>query len=406
MGGLLFVLAIFSLRPEIYSLSKAWSLFDRDGIVVNFRSMNQFFLTHRVPRAPQPILLPHKEGTIVDSYAFAEEQRSVQAFLEKTWTTGFLVWKDGQIIHESYGLDQKPQDLAMSWSVSKSFLSALMGIAFDEGLIPDLGQTMGFYAPSLRQTAYAEIAVQDVLEMSSGLKFDEDYAYPFSDINLLGYFMALGWPMDLYMKTLDPEIPAGTQLRYMSPNTQALAMLLRAVTDQPLHEYFRKKLWHPLGAQEDAYWIRDRERVDLALGGLNASLQDLARLGVLYLQKGRWQGQQIVSQRWVDLSTRTRKPHLQPDRSPRPSSWGYGFQWWLPYAHEDEGDFCAIGVYGQFIYVNPRYQTVIVKTSAYPDYNKDGGLMEIESIALFRAIAQGTHAEKVARLPLSQKANL
>ncbi len=375
-------------RKEIQLIYKAWTLFEPSTIASHFRSMDRHFLTHKVVPSPHALSLRVQHQKLPKTYTFEQEERDLQQFLDQTWTTGLLVVREDTIVHETYALGQKASDQAMAWSLSKSFIATLLGIAMDEGLFSDLNAPMAYYAPSLKATAYADIAIQDVLEMSSGIAFDEDYSNPISDINLLGYFMALGWPMDLYMKTLKPETPPGESFRYMSPNTQALAMLLRDVTQKPIYQYFEQKLWHPMGAEHEAFWIRDRSGIDLALGGLNASLRDLAKLGLLYLHQGKLHDKQILSPSWIYASTHTQKSQLKPRTEPRPSSWGYGYHWWLPFANQDDDDYCAIGIYGEFIYVNPRHRIVIAKTSAYPDYNRDGELREVETIAAFRTIAR------------------
>ena len=140
-----------------------------------------------------------------------------------------------------------------------------------------------------------------------------------------------------------------------------------------------------IGMESDAYWLIDRTGMELAFGGLNAVLRDYARLGQLYLNEGRWAGEQVVPRAWVLASVMPDAPHLQPG-NPN-SSWvlGYGYQWWIP--QQPDGDYLAIGIYNQFIYVDPKRKIVIAKSSAYPGYNMDGPDKELETIAVFRTIA-------------------
>jgi hypothetical protein len=128
--------------------------------------------------------------------------------------------------------------------------------------------------------------------------------------------------------------------------------------------------------------------METAFGGFNAVLRDYARFGRLYLKKGKWENSQIVPEKWVKDSTTPDAPHLMPGKNPA-SGWvlGYGYQWWIP--ENPDGEFMAIGIYGQAIYIYPKYNIVIVKTSAFPDYNAEGSAMELESIEFFRAIAKG-----------------
>jgi len=190
--------------------------------------------------------------------------------------------------------------------------------------------------------------------------------------------------------------------------------VLRRVNGRPLSEYLEEKLWQPLGMESDALWLVDGTGMEVAFGGLNAVLRDWVRFGRLYLHEGEWNGRQIIPAEWVRASITPDAPHLQPGQNPL-SNWvlGYGYQWWLP--ENPEGDFLAIGVYGQFLYVHPRHGVVIARSSAYADYNApperagagdgfpeetlagaeadsgrsntDGDDMELEAIQAFRAIA-------------------
>ena len=152
----------------------------------------------------------------------------------------------------------------------------------------------------------------------------------------------------------------------------------------------RLKRWSHLGAEYNAKWLADPDGTELAFGGLNAALRDYARFGLLYLNQGRnFQGKQLVPASWVDASVTPDAPHLMPGRDNPGSDWpmGYGYQWWIP--ENPQGDYTAIGIYGQFIYVHPVHNVVIAKTAAYVDYNNSGDEMEFESMEAFRAIAKG-----------------
>lgn len=347
-----------------------------------------------------PSRLESAPRKLASVYSFRGATRNVDRFLEETWTTGLLVLKDNKIAHESYYLGQGPESHSVSWSLAKSYVGTLVGIAREEGAIRDLKDAMDVYVPALKGSGYEGISIEDVLEMSAPIAFDEDYANPLSDINRLGYVLALNSPIDSYMTTMTRDRHATQAFRYISPNTQALAMVIRAATGRDFTSYFQEKIWDRLGAEVDAYWIKDSRGVELVFGGLNATLRDYGRLGLLYLNRGTWNGQRIVAEDWIDRSVRPGKTYLQPKSYPSLSSWGYGYHWWIPYANE--GDYCAIGIYHQYIYVNPKQKVVIVKTSADPNYNLNGGAKELETIAMFRAIAHGlvTPSEELSRRDL------
>lgn len=148
-----------------------------------------------------------------------------------------------------------------------------------------------------------------------------------------------------------------------------------------------EKLWKRIGTESDGLWLVDGKGMELAFGGFNAVLRDYARIGLLYLQDGCWEGNTVVPLQWVHASVTPDAPHLQPGE--RPSSYwvlGYGYQWWIPL--RPEGDFLAIGIYGQYIYVHPVYRVVIAKSSAYKDYKIDGKDKHLQAIEMFRAIAR------------------
>jgi len=188
---------------------------------------------------------------------------------------------------------------------------------------------------------------------------------------------------------LPRENAPGTYLRYNSMDTQVLGMVLRHATGMSLAAYLATKLWQPLGMQDDAYYLTDRHRVEFAAGGLNATLRDWARFGLLYAHHGSWHGVQIVPAEWVRASITPDAPQLMPGR--RASSteiWGYGYQWWIP---DLEGEQLAVGVFNQFIYVNPRQGLVIAKSSANHTYGTGRGYDESRDhegahLALFKAI--------------------
>lgn len=360
-------------------------LFEADRIVGNFRSMETMFETVPVRRGPVADALEMQIRDLPETFEYGGTTQEVADFLRDTWTTGLIVLQGGKIAHERYYLGHTATTRTISWSVAKSFISALVGIAVAEGHIADIGQPVSDYVPALKGSGYEGVPIKHVLQMSSGIRFDEDYDAFFSDINRLGRAIACDSSLDKFVATLERERPPGEFHHYVSMDTQVLGMLLRAATGETIASYLESRIWKRLGMESDAYWLVDRNGMELAFGGLNAVLRDFARLGQLYLNEGEWGGRQIVPEEWVRASVTPDAPYLQPGNPA--SSWvlGYGYQWWIP--RQPDGDYLAIGVYGQFVYVYPKKGIVIAKTSAYPDYNVDGQDKELETIALFRAIA-------------------
>jgi CubicO group peptidase (beta-lactamase class C family) len=347
--------------------------------------------TTRLAASPKPFNFPDGDAVqLPDSYEFVGETRSSTEFLDLTDTSALLVIENGKVRFEQYYLTGGRDVQWLSMSVAKSFISTLVGIAIQEGLIESVDDPITQYVPELSGSAYDNVAIEDVLEMSSGAAWNEDYADPESDVMRMGKIMGIGGSLDEFTATLKPEKPPGTFNQYNSADTQALGMLVSRVTGRTVTDYMQEKLWTPLGAEADAYWMVDDHQVEMAFGGLNATARDYAKIGELFRLKGDWQGQQIINADWVFNATHSTKPHLLPGENAFSDyPMGYGYQWWL--MDGDEEEFAAIGVYNQFIYVNPTRNLVIVKLSAFSDYatsEDEEGYREFETIAFFRAIGE------------------
>lgn len=373
-------------RAELARVYHVIRLFDPEIIVSNFRSMDTMFDTAPVRRGPVAHQFERSIRNLPSTYVYKGQTKKVSDFLEQTWTTGMVVLQDGAVVYENYYRGNTASSKVISWSVAKSFISALVGIAVEEGHIKDINQPVTDYVLALRGSGYDGVSIKDILQMSSGIRFNEDYADFWSDINRLGRAIAFNTSLDDFVASLRRERTPGTFHHYVSTDTQVLGMVLRAATGETLASYLESRIWQKIGMESDAYWLIDSKGMELAFGGLNAVLRDYARLGQLYLNEGQWEGQQVVPRAWVRASVTPDAPHLQPG-NPN-SSWvlGYGYQWWIP--QQPDGDFLAIGIYNQFIYVDPKRKIVIAKSSAYPAYNVDGQEKELETIAVFRAIAR------------------
>lgn len=371
---------------EYYAIYQYANTFKPDVIDENFRSLYKLYPSIRVAQSGEINVLTYNERPLPETYIYKGETKQIADWLERSQTTGFLVMKDGVIVHEQYerGNTEHTQSIAMS--MSKSMISFLIGNAVRDGLI-SLDQTVDHYAPQLAEGGYKGVTVKNALQMSSGIGFNEDYGDLSSDIVRYIIQMLTGSVKDFtaHLKNVRAQ---GTENIYVSADTQVLSMVLEGAIGKPMTEYFNEKLWSQLGAEADAYWLADAKGDAVAAGGLNAVLRDYARFGLLYMNDGRnFKGQQLVPAEWVRASVTPDAPHLMPGRDDPHigKSMGYGYQWWIPSV--PQGDFSAVGIYGQFIYVNPRQKVVIVKTSAYVDYNKDGRQLKDESIVVFQAIA-------------------
>ncbi|MBW6456664.1 MAG: beta-lactamase family protein, partial [Trueperaceae bacterium] len=273
-----------------------------------------------------------------ERYAFEGEDRSLADLLRASETTGLLVAHGGAILHEAYFQGYDERSLATSFSVAKSFTSALVGIALERGQIRSFDDAISDYVPEFVGSGYEGVAIRDVLTMSSGIACDEDYARLGSDVMRLPLrLFVLRQPVVDVLRRLPREREPGALQSYASSDAQALGLLLARATGTTV-------------------------------------------AGLLFLDAGRRDHRQVVPEAWVAASVRPGATTMAPDAA-FGAGFGYGYQWWVP--EGDEGDFLAMGIWGQFVYVHPGHRVVIVKTSTDPDYAG----RERETVAAFRAIA-------------------
>lgn len=347
----------FWKREEITRLLTVNSLFDADKIVTNFSSMEAAFLTRTVSRGDGPVSeLPRgPEATLPDGVA---------DWITDTKLTSLLVMKDGEIVFEDYYLGTSPDDRRISWSIAKSYLSALFGTAVADGSI-DLDAPVTQYAPKLSGSAYDGATVRNVLQMTSGVTFDEDYLDPNSDINKMGRVLALGGLMDDFAAGLtERDAEPGARWQYVSIDTHVVGMILRGATGRDIADLMSERIIAPLGQEQDAVYVTDGVGVAFVLGGLNITTRDYARFGQMILQNGEWQGQQIVPAEWIREST-------APSAPTEPGRIGYGYQWWIPVG-APEGVFLGRGIYGQYLYIDQNNGVVIVVTAADRQFRERG----------------------------------
>ena len=381
-------IAIYN-RKKITQLYTVLHIFDEDQILHNFMHMEDLFDTRTIEKSPQPTrLIKDIDYTPIASFSYEDSIINVPSFLESTRTMGLLVMRSDTIIYEEYFNGMEEATTHISWSVAKSVVATLLGIAYHDGLINSLQDPVTKYLPQLASSGYNQVKIKAILNMSSGVGFNEDYRDFNSDINRFGRAFALGSSYESFALSLKNERSPGTYNHYVSIDTQVLGMLLEKVTGKRLSVYLKEKLWDPMGMEHDAQWIIDETGMELALGGLNISLRDYAKIGLLYLQKGRWKGQQLVPAEWIEQAITPDAPHLMPGRNNEQSSnrYGYGFQWWIP--EKPMGDFFAAGIYNQYIYVYPEKDFIVVKLSANHHFRIPGDESKYQHIDFFQSMAK------------------
>lgn len=324
----------------------------------------------RMEAAPQAYTFPVGEAfELPATLEFRGAEVATDDLLTRTDTVAVLVLQNGQVRHEQYRLTGGRDVHWISWSVAKSFVSTLVGIAIEEGHIGGITDSISGYHPKLAGSAYDGVSIEDVLQMSSGARWNEDYADPDSDIHRFGAAMSGELTLDEFVHGMENEHPPGSLCRYNSADTQALGMMLSGAVGRPVADYMKDKLVDPLGFESEGYWLTDSAGVEMTAGGLMLTPHDFAKLGELFRRTGDWMGEQIVSADWVAAATRADKPHTQPGKTViagHTLPTGYGYQWWLQPG--DRGDFQAIGIYNQYIHVDPLTESVIVKLSANRTY--------------------------------------
>ncbi|MFT6676896.1 MAG: CubicO group peptidase (beta-lactamase class C family) [Sulfitobacter sp.] len=378
LGRILLALVLAALvigvwkREEITRLLAVNSLFSAEKIVHNFSHMDAAFLTTPVPRGDGPTVdLPYGPETTLPA--------AVDQWIKDRSVTSLVVLNNGKIVYENYFQGTAPEDRRISWSVAKSYLSALVGILLAEGKIASLEDPVTTYAPLLTGSAYDGATLRNVLQMSSGVTFDEDYLDQNSDINRMGRVLALGGKMDDFTAGLKDRFAApGSQWQYVSIDTHVIGMVVRGATGRPVADLLSEKIIQPLGLEQSPYYLTDGVGTAFVLGGLNITTRDYARFAQMFAQNGQWQGQQIVPADWIAAST-------LPSAPTAAGKIGYGYQWWVPQG-SPAGTYMARGVYGQYLYIDTARNVVIATTAADRKFRDNG--VSRQNVDIFRLIAE------------------
>lgn len=298
------------------------------------------------------------------SWTMKGKSMSFERLLEKSKTVAFLVIRNDSIYYEQYMNNYGRESIVASFSMAKSYVSALMGIAISEGYIKNVQEPIVNYIPELNKNKFGNVTIEQVLNMQSGIYFNESYINPFGDVAKYYY----GTNLKKYITKLKVKNEPGKEFEYISLNTQLLGIAIENATKKPLHQYLEEKIWLPMGMEYDASWSVDNKKhgTTKAFCCLNARARDFAKFGRLYLNNGNWNGKQIVPAEWVKKSTENNKT-------------GYSYQWWL-LPTETGTDYEAHGILGQYIYVCPEKNIIIVRLG-----KKEGKLYWDQ---LFRMIAE------------------
>jgi CubicO group peptidase (beta-lactamase class C family) len=351
-----------TVPPAVQDLRRKMN--DADVNALTFRDMDQLFTTRTVPRSGPVWELPRTDHALDFTYTFKGAQYTPEQFLDRTFTNALLVMKDGRIVSEIYRNNTDAQTRFMAWSMTKSITSILIGCALQEGRIKSLDDAITKYLPELKSGGYDGVTVRQILQMRSGVDYEERYDFANPGIAARNHELSLVENVTRFADTaraVGRAHPPGQVWQYKTLDTAVLGWLLERVSGgSTIAAYAAQRLWEPLGAERDGFFIMDGPP---GLGrefngaGFNATLRDFARIGQMMLQDGRANGRQIVPADWVRQSTTA-------TGGPGP---GYGYQWWIPNGHA----FQALGLQGQYIFVDRATRTVVVKLSYFPPDNRE-----------------------------------
>lgn len=364
----------FELTPAVIAMR--WQWLNPNINSFTFREGKDVFEYRDVHRAGEVWDLPRGEAiTLPGDY---------EAFAERSFTNAFLVIRDGRIVFEDYLNRMTPETRHIAFSMSKTITGLLIGIALDRGEIGSLDDPAMRYIPQLENTGYDGVTIRQIMQMRSGVDYDERYDFgdnPSFAGKLHGEAIVNNRMRfaEGALQTIRANEP-GSTFNYSTLDTMVLGWLLENATGQKLERQLEERIWQPLGAEADGFWLADGPPGGgRALNGMgfNATLRDFGRLGLLMLHDGKRGEERIIPAGWIEQMT-AMQPTGRADRQ------GYGLQVWK--TDDEPGSFTAIGLAGQYIYVHPENETVVVKLSYYPPAEPPG--LSAETFAYFREIAK------------------
>jgi CubicO group peptidase (beta-lactamase class C family) len=353
--------------------------------------LREFAPTRNVPLTAPSSTLEQQPGDLSAIPVELGEGRTATAgdWLAAAYTDGFIVLHEGKVVFERYYNGETPAMQHLMFSVTKSFTGTMMLILMEQGRVDGTAR-VDHYLPELAGTAFGDATVQNMLEMTNSIEYNEDYDDP--DADFAGFLAAMmpggeGLYANLQgLKTHNEKFAHGEAFHYVTPDSEVLGWIIRRVTGENLAVNLQQLIWSKLGAEQEAYYWLDPFGVEMAGAGLSISLRDAARFGQMILQDGQYNGQQVVS---ADIARRIKTVRNTELFSLYYSDPWYGEfggsyhdQWW---GYKGSNVVAALGIHGQFIYINPDAGVVIAKHSSDPDAENER--VDNESILVMNAIS-------------------
>ncbi len=323
-----------------------------------FRDIEHIFKTHTIARGKTVHPLPAATRQIDPTFDYAGKTWTIEAYMKAYRVSGLLILKDGKIVLENYGLGRKPTDRWTSSSVAKSVTSTLVGAAIQDGKIKSLDDPVTNYVTDLKGSAYDGVTVRQMLMMSSGVKWNEDYLDPNSDVAKAGGSVTEPGinPMVSYLRKLPREHEPGTVFHYNTGETDLVGVLVSKATGKSLAQYASEKIWKPYGMEQDAIWMTDPGEQERGGCCISMTLRDYARVGLFIAGDGIANGKRIVPRGWVAEATKR-----EIDNGTKAPG-GYGYFWWI----QEGGSYSGIGIFGQSVTTFPKEHVIIVQNAAWP----------------------------------------
>jgi CubicO group peptidase (beta-lactamase class C family) len=325
---------------------------------VGYRSIEKIFPVRVVKRGPAVSALPSDAKPFDVAYEFGGAKFDTAGYMKATNVSGLLIVQHGRIVMERYGLGRTQNDRWTSFSVGKSVTSTLIGAAIRDGYIKSLNSPVTDYLPELKGSAYDGVSVGELITMRSGVKWNEDYGNPKSDVNQFGYrpLEKNGEdPVEAYMAKLPRAHKPGTIFHYDTGETELAGILIGRATKKHLADYLSEKIWSKIGTEQDAVWMLDNAGNEHGGCCISMTLRDYARFGLFFLHGGAADGKAVLPDGWVKAASSTQ---VMSDEA----GLGYGYFWWI----HPNGTYEAEGIFGQSIFLDPKNDLVIVTNSAWP----------------------------------------
>jgi CubicO group peptidase (beta-lactamase class C family) len=359
-----------------------------------YRHMNQVFPARVFKHGATVFRLPKASVPMADvQYELGGRSYGLDSFIVRTHVAGLLVIQDGKIVLERYAQGNDENARWMSFSVGKSMVSTLTGAAIRDGVIKSIDDPITTYLPDLKGSTYESVTVRHLLQMSSGVKYNENYLDRTADINTVVECMAKreAGCIQRAVRSLPRAGLPGTIFNYNTAETHLLGLVVSAATGRFLADYLAEKIWGPFGMEQDGYWLLEAENgKEFSGGGLNMTLRDWGRFGQFILGGGEAAGRPVLPNGWLEEATRPLTPQVQYGKLYPGFPLGYGYLWWLyPVGQvsvpNTAGAFEAEGVFGQAIHIDRAKKLVVVIWSTWP--KPDWGDGSREQIAFLSALS-------------------